>query len=327
MFDKKKPNKNDPNMVYSVMPRSNDSFSNSALTSSAPAQPQPQTQAPQAQMAEASLPEEKTSIWHSKTTYIVMGIILLLILGGLAYFLLGSGGLGGGQQQITADNSRLPTVFLKRYFSVDICLNQEECGDAGDPDLDGLQNYDEFREQTDPTMNDSDADGLADGDEVNIYQTDPRNKYTDSRPAAEQNDYNDGSQIKNEYDPLTPGLKMTEIRKQQIQKNADTFKLHSPTVETLKSVPPKTVTVTIANNKFSEGVVHVNLNDTVTWTNNDIAAHQIASEPHPAHTLLPELESGTLATNQSFSFKFTKTGSFPYHDHLNPIIKGIVEVK
>ena len=46
--------------------------------------------------------------------------------------------------------------------------------DSGlNPDNDGLTNLEEYQNNTDPNDSDSDDDGLSDGDEVNIYGTDP----------------------------------------------------------------------------------------------------------------------------------------------------------
>lgn len=272
-----------------------------------------------------------TSIWHSKSTYLVIGVLVLLILGALAYFLLWpTADNNNSAQNNQQSSSRLPRVYLQQYFNTQECTNEATCGESADPDSDGLDNYSEFVEQSDPTKPDTDQDGLADGDEVNIYLTDPVSKFTDRRPVAEQGGYTDGSQIKNEYDPLTPGLKMTDVRKQQIQVAVAEHGFHEPTSTTLAApVTPqaKTLTVFISNGKFDPPTVTINVNDTVVWLNKDSTPHQISSDPHPTHSGLSELASGTLATNQTFSYKFTEAGTFKYHDEIKTTSTGTVEVK
>ena len=50
----------------------------------------------------------------------------------------------------------------------------------GDKDGDGLTNIQEYKEETNPTLADTDGDGLSDGDEVNTYGTSPEDADTDA---------------------------------------------------------------------------------------------------------------------------------------------------
>jgi len=166
-----------------------------------------------------------------KLTYILIGIVVLLVLGAAAYYMLGT-----KKTVIAPDNTvatKLPKSWLAQYFSVEKCTDQTTCGDEADKDDDGLSNYAEFKATTNPLNPDTDQDGLADGDEVNIFKTEPTIKYTDKRPLVEENEWTDGYQIKGGFDPLTPGLKFTEIRNQQIKADTETYKLHEPTITTL----------------------------------------------------------------------------------------------
>ena len=52
-------------------------------------------------------------------------------------------------------------------------LNPLANDSAGDSDMDGLTNIQEYWQGTDPQLMDTDGDGLTDGDEVFVYQTDP----------------------------------------------------------------------------------------------------------------------------------------------------------
>ena len=86
-------------------------------------------------------------------------------------------------------------------------------------------------------------------------------------------------------------------------------------------------TVTIENFAFSPSTITVKVGATVTWLNKDSAPHQIASNPHPAHTDLPGLFSGILSNGQSYSFTFNQTGAFGYHCHVHPSMTGTVVVE
>lgn len=65
-----------------------------------------------------------------------------------------------------------------------------------DPDQDKISNIEEVRLETDPTIRDTDGDGLLDYDEINKYKTDPKLEDTDSDGA------NDGWEIEHHFDPL-----------------------------------------------------------------------------------------------------------------------------
>jgi plastocyanin len=84
--------------------------------------------------------------------------------------------------------------------------------------------------------------------------------------------------------------------------------------------------VTIKNFAFDPPIITVKSGTTVTWTNEDAAAHQVASDPHPTHTDLPGLISDPFAQGQTYSFTFTKVGTFGYHCHIHPSMTGKVIV-
>ncbi len=85
--------------------------------------------------------------------------------------------------------------------------------------------------------------------------------------------------------------------------------------------------ITITSSGFSPSAVTVKAGTVVTWTNSSGADVRVASDPHPTHTDLPELDSSTLANGDSYSFTFTKVGTWGYHDHFEPTLKGSVTVQ
>ncbi len=68
-----------------------------------------------------------------------------------------------------------------------------------DTDHDGLTDEQELKRGTDANNPDTDADGLIDGAEVNIWGTDPLNKDTDA------DGFSDGQEVLNGFNPKGPG--------------------------------------------------------------------------------------------------------------------------
>ncbi|HPA25604.1 MAG TPA: hypothetical protein PLK76_02485 [bacterium] len=68
-----------------------------------------------------------------------------------------------------------------------------------DTDADGLTDAEELELGTNPAQKDTDFDGLDDSQEINIYKTDPAKQDTDA------DGYNDGVEVKNGFDPASPG--------------------------------------------------------------------------------------------------------------------------
>ncbi|TSC71708.1 MAG: plastocyanin-like protein [Parcubacteria group bacterium Gr01-1014_38] len=93
------------------------------------------------------------------------------------------------------------------------------------------------------------------------------------------------------------------------------------------TVPTSGATVSIATTGFSPATVSVPVNGTVTFTNSDTQSHQVSSDPHPIHTNYPPLNGDVLAPGQSRTVTFTQAGTFGYHDHLNPGLRGTVTVR
>jgi len=77
--------------------------------------------------------------------------------------------------------------------------------------------------------------------------------------------------------------------------------------------------IRIDNFSFSPGVSNVPAGTSVTWTNHDDIPHNVIStEKHFA--------SPVLDTDQSFSFRFEKPGSYPYYCSIHPRMTGRVVV-
>ncbi len=98
---------------------------------------------------------------------------------------------------------------------------------AIDSDNDGLSDDQEKALGTDPFKPDTDGDGLADGDEVNVFLTDPLKIDTDG------DGFPDGEELRDGYNPLGLG----RLSEEQLAANAEResrFGLHAPTPTTLR---------------------------------------------------------------------------------------------
>lgn len=82
-----------------------------------------------------------------------------------------------------------------------------------------------------------------------------------------------------------------------------------------------TKTIDITNRGFTPNKVTIDFGDTVTWTNKDTTPHQVVAD-QARFTSSPLLAAG-----QSYSFTFTKSGSFTYRDGVAMNRKGTVTVK
>jgi hypothetical protein len=166
---------------------------------------------------------------NRKLKWIMVGAVLLLLLAAAAYLLFKPKNDGKSE-------SRISQAWLTQYFHGAVCTEESTCGETADPDKDGLTNYEEFTNDTIPTNPDSDDDKLADGDEIKIYKTNPKNKFTDKREVAITKNWTDDYEIKGGYDPLTPGELLTSSRKQEIENATEQFSLHEPTLTTIATV-------------------------------------------------------------------------------------------
>lgn len=96
----------------------------------------------------------------------------------------------------------------------------------------------------------------------------------------------------------------------------------TPTPTTPTPTPPpvanKTVTITIQNFAFSPASLTINKGDTVVWTNNDSAPHNVVGGV---------LASPTLNNGGSYSYKFTNSGTVNYKCTFHPSMTGVITVR
>jgi plastocyanin len=76
---------------------------------------------------------------------------------------------------------------------------------------------------------------------------------------------------------------------------------------------------TIKGFSFQPDVLKVKVGAKVTWTNDDTVAHTVTADTN-------SFASGNLQPGGSFSFTFTRPGTYAYHCSIHPSMHGSVVV-
>lgn len=122
----------------------------------------------------------------------------------------------------------------------------------------------------------------------------------------------------------------TGCNKQETASPATDVNTAPETTQTTSTPTPLSQTgtqVIINDSGFEPQKVTVKVGESVTWTNSTSSPVRIASDPHPLHTGVAGLDDISGATvGDTYTFVFTKKGTFGYHDHNNSTVKGTVVV-
>lgn len=86
-------------------------------------------------------------------------------------------------------------------------------------------------------------------------------------------------------------------------------------------------TITYSDSGYSPSTITVKSGDTVAIKNTSSSEMQFDSDPHPVHTNDEELNAGPVAPGQTITFTVTTTGTYGYHNHLNPSDTGTIVIK
>ncbi len=103
------------------------------------------------------------------------------------------------------------------------------------------------------------------------------------------------------------------------------YRVTRPQVKVATSV----ATVEITETGFSPGVIKIKKGERIVWVNKDSKLHQVAADPHPTSESLPSLKSDEpLLQDEVYSAVFEKSGTFTYHDYLDPLnLQGTIIVE
>ena len=97
--------------------------------------------------------------------------------------------------------------------------------------------------------------------------------------------------------------------------------------QTISETQQEEITVTITDQGYEPETLLVAPGTKVVWKNKGEVLHAVASGPHPTHENHQGLESPEIPKGGTYSYTFAQTGTYDYHDHLNPTLNGIVIVK
>ncbi|OGZ44908.1 MAG: hypothetical protein A3C84_00975 [Candidatus Ryanbacteria bacterium RIFCSPHIGHO2_02_FULL_48_12] len=90
---------------------------------------------------------------------------------------------------------------------------------------------------------------------------------------------------------------------------------------------PAGPTIRMTKNGFEPEEVTIQKGMRVTWVNEDSVPRWPASNLHPTHGIYPEFDPlEGIPPGASWSFVFDRVGSWRFHDHLLPQMKGTVYV-
>jgi amicyanin len=95
----------------------------------------------------------------------------------------------------------------------------------------------------------------------------------------------------------------------------------SPSSTGAPAAPVTGNAVAIKNFAFSPATLKVKVGTTVTWTNQDTDAHTVTSAGSGG-----PLRSAALNTHATYSFTFTKPGTYSYLCTIHPFMTATVEV-
>ncbi len=87
------------------------------------------------------------------------------------------------------------------------------------------------------------------------------------------------------------------------------------------------LTVVMNDEGFVPENFTITKNTKVIWVNRGTISHWPASDFHPTHGIYPEFDPlEPVLPGQSWVFVFKKVGDWRYHDHLLPLIRGVINV-
>ena len=97
--------------------------------------------------------------------------------------------------------------------------------------------------------------------------------------------------------------------------------------KTLSRINNVTIIGIKKDKSFDPNPIEIKAGDSVTWTNDDNDIHTVTSGSSEGPTIGQEFDSGAIASGDSFTHKFEKTGTYEYFCSFHESMIGKVVVK
>jgi len=89
----------------------------------------------------------------------------------------------------------------------------------------------------------------------------------------------------------------------------------------------KIMTINASDTGFQPDKVTIKAGTRVIWISSSSKTVSVASDDHPTHQKYPPLNLGAFEKGSSVQLVFDKPGTYTYHNHLNPSMKGTIVVE
>lgn len=87
------------------------------------------------------------------------------------------------------------------------------------------------------------------------------------------------------------------------------------------------VVITYDGNSFTPAEVKAKSGQKILFKNNSPETVQVNSDPHPAHTLYPDVNIDVISPNTSKEMKLGSAGTYKYHNHIKASQGGVIVVE
>lgn len=89
----------------------------------------------------------------------------------------------------------------------------------------------------------------------------------------------------------------------------------------------QTFTITYKDTGFQPSFLAIHVGDTIKFRNESTHGMWVASNPHPTHGDYPEFDQDkSVGAGSQYTFKFTKVGTWGFHNHDNSSHQGVITV-